>query len=68
MKNQNGNVVFILLVAVGLFAALSTAIFSGVGAVNDNRDKDELRLQATELIQYGAKVRRTIERLQAIKL
>ena len=66
MKNQNGNVVFILLVAVGLFAALSTAIFSGVGAVNDNRDKDELRLQATELIQYGAKVRRTIERLQAI--
>jgi len=66
MKHQSGNIVFVLLVAVGLFAALSTAIFSGVGAVNDNRDKDELRLQATELIQYGAKVRRTIERLQAI--
>jgi len=66
MKDIHGNVLFIIFIAIGLFAALSSAIFSGIGEVSDTRDKDELRLQTVELIQYGGKVKRTIERLQAI--
>lgn len=65
MKNQNGNVLFLILIAVALFAALSYAVTQSSRG-GGNADKETLQLKATEILQYGALLKATTDKLRLI--
>lgn len=60
---RSGNVLFLILIAVALFAALSYVVTqssrSGTAGVSD----DKLALMATQLLQHGVATRTTIARM-----
>ena len=52
-KSIHGNVLFLILIAVGLFAALSYAVSQSSGGGRDI-DRETVILSAGQLVQYGA--------------
>ena len=63
--NEKGNALFLILIAVALFAALSYAVTqSGRGGGNINRETTEIA--AAQIIQFSANVKQAITRLQLI--
>lgn len=52
MKPNSGNVLFIILIAVALFAALSYAVTSSSRSGSGNVNKDKLEIQATSIIGF----------------
>ncbi len=63
--NSNGNALFLILIAVALFAALSYAVIqSGRGGGNIDREQREIRV--SELIQVFGNVRAAVNRLKLI--
>lgn len=62
MNKSNGNVLFLILIAVALFAALSYAVTqSSRGGGSANREA--LALDAAQLIQYGDRVDYAVKRM-----
>ncbi|MDD9901022.1 MAG: hypothetical protein OXT65_08600 [Alphaproteobacteria bacterium] len=65
MKSHAGNALFLILIAVALFAALSYAVTqSGRGA--GTVDKETAALQASKLLHAAAAVQRGFQRVQII--
>lgn len=62
---ENGNALFLILIAVALFAALSYAITtSGRGGGGIDREKAEI--SAARIIQFAGQLENTIQKLQII--
>lgn len=63
---QAGNVLFLILIAVALFAALSYAVTSSTGSGRGNTDGEKAILSASGLMSYTSSLRSAIERLKTI--
>jgi hypothetical protein len=61
-----GNVLFLILIAVALFAALSYAITSSSRSGGDAISKDKAKIAASEIIQYATSIESAITRLRTI--
>lgn len=61
--NAKGNVLFLILIAVALFAALTYAITQSGRAGGDGLSREQAKLKATELLQYATLIQQTMIRL-----
>jgi len=59
IKNQDGNILFIILIAIVLIGALSAAI-QGTGQHNANIDKETLILRLSETRSYASELERGV--------
>jgi hypothetical protein len=66
MKNQKGNVLFLILIAVALFAALSYAVTQSSRTSSSGVDQDKAKLLASEIIGYASSVEQAISRIRVI--
>jgi|AntRauTorcE11897_2_1112592.scaffolds.fasta_scaffold00743_10 hypothetical protein len=65
MNKQAGNALFLILIAVALFAALSYAVTqSGRGSANI--DKDKANLLGAQISQYGSQMENAVTRMRLI--
>lgn len=65
-NNQNGNILFLILIAVVLFAALSYAVTQSSRG-SSNADKETLKLVASEMLQDASLMSQAVQRLMLIK-
>jgi hypothetical protein len=65
-NNQSGNVLFLVLIAVALFAALSYAVTQSTRGGGDS-DSEANLIQSTEIINYLSSLSQAITRMQVIK-
>jgi hypothetical protein len=66
-KSQNGNVIFIILIAVALFAALGFAITASTRASgNGNINKDKGDLTASRILNFTVSVQGAVTRLMTM--
>ncbi len=65
MKSQKGNALFLILIAVALFAALSYAITNSSRG-SSSVDKEQASLQASRLMQYFAQVEAEFTKIRVI--
>lgn len=61
---ERGNVLFLILIAVALFAALSYAVTSSNRTGGGNVSKETARANAAAIIQYGAALKIAVTRMQ----
>ena len=62
--NNSGNVLFLILIAVALFAALSYAVTnSGRTGGGQALSRDQAKIKASELLQYASYIQQTMTRL-----
>lgn len=62
-KSQSGNVLFLILIAVALFAALSYAVTSSTRSGGGSAEKETLQLTASEIFSFYTGVRTSITRM-----
>lgn len=60
MKNERGNVLFMILIAIMLIGALSAAIMQGSSTETANIDKETLAIRASEVQRYASEVERAV--------
>ncbi len=63
MSAQRGNILFLILLAVVLFAALSYAVTQGTRGGGNNAAAEKMQSAASEWIQYATLLQNTINRL-----
>jgi hypothetical protein len=63
---QQGNILFLILIAVALFAALSYAITGSSRSGGDTISKDKAKIAAAEIVQYGTQLEQAVTRLKVI--
>lgn len=63
---EHGNVLFLIFIAVALFAALSYAITNSTRSGGESISQEKADLAATELAQYGVALRSAITRLLVV--
>lgn len=63
-KNEGGNVLFLILVAVALFAALSYIVMSSSRSGSGSVSRETAHLEASNYLQYGVEIRVGIQRMQ----
>jgi hypothetical protein len=63
MKNQNGNVLFLILIAVALFAALSYAVTRSTRSGGSEVSREKADLAASALAQHVAGLRTAVTRM-----
>ena len=61
--NQSGNVLFLILIAVALFAALSYAVTSSTRSGDGNVDQEQIDLTTSQMVQYATDLRVALLRL-----
>ncbi len=61
---RNGNVLFLILLAVALFAALSFAVTQSGRGGGNNISQDQAELAVSQIMQFGSSITSTIERLR----
>lgn len=59
MTSENGNVLFIILLAIGLIGALTLAIH-GTGQQGQNIDRETLLIRVTEIQRYASELERGV--------
>lgn len=65
MRSSRGNALFLILIAVALFAALSYAITSS-GRGGGNIEKEKLQLGANQIAQYFALIQHEVQKLMIV--
>lgn len=63
-SSQSGNVLFLILIAVTLFAALSYAVTQSTRSGGGDASKEKNLIEASVLLQYGASVRQAVIRMK----
>lgn len=63
MKPQSGNVLFLILIAVALFAALSYVISSSTRSGSGDTGREKMRMEVSRMMGYGMSVRATVQRM-----
>lgn len=66
IRKNEGNVLFLILIAVALFAALSYAVTQTSRSGDGGIDKDKARLAASEIAQYASSIEQAITRLKVL--
>jgi hypothetical protein len=66
MNHQRGNVLFLILIAVALFAVLTYAVTKSNRSGSDNVVTDKNRLAASAVMEYAAGIRGAIMRIKTI--
>lgn len=61
-KGQNGNILFIIIVAIGLLAALMMSL-SKSERYSDNMDREDMILQIRELYTYGQTLEKALNKV-----
>lgn len=64
MQRQSGNVLFLILIAVALFAVLSYAVTSSTRSGGGSITKEKAKSNAAAIIEYGASLRSAIMRMK----
>ena len=64
MKQQSGNVLFLILISVALFAALSYAVTSSTRSGGGNASKEKAQAGAASLLQFATLLENTVQRLR----
>lgn len=64
---ENGNVLFLILIAVALFAALSYAVTSSTRSGGGDASKETLVVQSSTIIQYATAIQTAMQRMQISK-
>jgi len=64
-KTQRGNVLFLILIAVALFAALSFAVTSSMRGGGEASEDTSL-LETTPLVQYATQMKYTVDKLMLL--
>lgn len=65
-SSLRGNVLFLILIAVALFAALSYAVTSSSKGGGSGIDKDKMKIEAAKVVQYSASMEQAITRMMLI--
>jgi len=63
-NKQGGNVLFLILIAVALFAALSYAVSLSMRSSGGNSNAEQIDLLASQISQYGAGLTNTMTRMR----
>jgi hypothetical protein len=62
-QNQQGNILFLILIAVALFAALSYVVTSRNRSGGGNSSKEKAGMLASDFMNYGVQMRTGIQRM-----
>lgn len=65
--SESGNVIFIIFIAIALFAGLAYAVTQGNRTGTDTMERSAARIHINEMKAYGAQIQKAIARLKTMK-